>query len=239
MTSSWSCPVGDWRQRADNSKRNLLDTDDLAERIFAVEKVVGYRFPEQCYFAGPFDVRGGERLTRLNAEVADDEIVRSGTHDLGAPIVVAVNDLGSAANRGGREGGGIALAHDGFGVVFGEGLSVAGSHADAGAGDTAGEHDDQVAADGGDLFFDADFGAGADGHHGDDRRDSDDDAEHGEGGTHFINAQRAERDPHAGRDFSEMHWVRFPVCRGLLPCLTTWRRASVRLSCRSVLPGLP
>src|ERR1019366_7918500 len=154
---------------------------------------------------GRLDVAVGEGLATLDFEVANWKVVGRGAEDLCAPVVVAVDRLDAATHGWGGERGGVAFAKDGSSVVFGEGLSVAGAHSDAGVGDAAGQHDDQIAADGIDLLFDAALRAGADRNHGNHGGDTDDDAEHGEGGAHLIDAQSAEGDGNAGRDFAGMH----------------------------------
>jgi hypothetical protein len=58
------------------------------------------------------------------------------------------------------------------------------------------DHED-VGAERADLLGDLRLRAGADRHHGDDRGDPDDDAEHGEEAAHLVGAQRPERDAEA------------------------------------------
>ena len=64
----------------------------------------------------------------------------------------------------------------------------------AARGRRAGQHDEQVGAHRGEGLLDLRLRALADGDHGDDRADADDDAEHGREGAHLVAEQRAERD---------------------------------------------
>ena len=60
--------------------------------------------------------------------------------------------------------------------------------------DWPGKDGEQVGAEGVDPLLDGALGAGAQGHHRDDRGDADDDAEHGQRGPELVGADRLERD---------------------------------------------
>jgi hypothetical protein len=84
-------------------------------------------------------------------------------------------------------------------------LRVARAHADARAGNTARQNNNQVAADRGNLFPDSLLGAGSDSHHCDHRGNADDDAEHGERRAHSVDAQCPQGDSDACRDLPGVH----------------------------------
>src|SRR5205085_7381532 len=74
------------------------------------------------------------------------------------------------------------------------------SGANAAGSGTAGVDLNNILAKAGDLGLDLSFGACSDPHHRDHRAYSDDDAERGKHRTHFVPAQRPERDVKCGTD---------------------------------------
>ena len=154
--------------------RNLPDANNSSYRVFAEEKIVDNSLAEQSHFCGAPDIRTGERLALLYREIANLKVVRRRARDLRTPVVVAINDLGAATNHWRRECSGIGFPQDRRRVIFGQRLRVSGAHADAGTRHAAREHDDQIAADGGDLLFDPGLGSRPDRNHCNHRRHPDD-----------------------------------------------------------------
>jgi hypothetical protein len=188
-------------QHAVDGEGNAADANDLADGVGASEQVIDHRLSEQGDLGSAIHVLVGEGLAGGDGEVADLEVIRRDALDGGGPVVVAEDDLRTAANggRGGLHGG--ALGGNGAGVVFSQGDGHAAAQPDARTGDGSREHDEQVTADGLDLLLDAGGGAGADGHHGDNRGHADDDAEHGKRGAEAIDTQGAEGDFDGGNEF--------------------------------------
>jgi site-specific recombinase XerC len=73
-------------------------------------------------------------------------------------------------------------------------LHPAAAGADTAAGDRAGQYQQDVAADAGDLLRDDVAGAGAHRHHGDHCGDADDDPQHGQEGAHLVDPERPQGD---------------------------------------------
>jgi hypothetical protein len=105
--------------------------------------------------------------------------------------VVAVDHLPASANHGGGERDGRALQRNLAGIGFRERDGESRAEAESGRGRAAGNQDDEVAADAGDLFLNALGGAGADGDRRDHGRNADHNSQHRERRAHLVHRQRA------------------------------------------------
>ena len=100
--------------------------------------------------------------------------------DARAPVAAAGHHLRAALHEGRRRHDAVDLAPDRLRVLVGQRRGRAGAEPRAALRDVAGRDDGEVRAERADLPVDEVARAGADRHHGDDGRDADDDAEHGE-----------------------------------------------------------
>ena len=97
------------------------------------------------------------------------------------------------------------------GVGRRQGRHATPARAHAGRSGGAGNHHQQVGAEAVDLLLHCGVGALADAHHGDDRGDADDDAEHGQRRAQLVAPQRAQRRAHGHAQ--ELHVLDVPARR--------------------------
>ncbi len=176
-------------QQADHRERDLLDPDDLAERVGVAEQVEGRGLAQQRHLGGAIDVLGADGSPGQHDPVARLEVVAGDALDAGGPVEVAEHDLSVTPHRGGGHLNGRDLAGDGGRVVLGDRELRALPDAHPARRHRARQHDDEVGAQALDLLGHPGGGAGPDRHHGDDRADADDDAEHGERAPQLVHAQ--------------------------------------------------
>ena len=134
----------------------------------------------------------GERRAVRQRPLPQVEIIGGLAVDARKPVLIPGRDLRVrndflAHQRHRRD-----LAADRFRVLDLQRARAAPAGADAARGGAAGENQNDVLAQPGDLRFDLGLRAVADADHRDDRADADDDAERGKRRTHLVPAQRAE-----------------------------------------------
>ncbi len=144
---------------------------------------------------------------RRNGPGANVDVVGAHAEDLGVEVLVAGGELGEGADLGAGAGDVGHFVANGLVILPGQGAGAAEAHAEAAAADVAGEDQDDVLAEGGDLGFDLGLGAIADADHGDDRADADDDAEHGQERAQRVAAQGAGGDSESGEEDHGANWT--------------------------------
>src|SRR5437867_11011586 len=95
------------------SERDLLDPDDLAERIGVTEEIQGGGLPEDRDLRGAVDVLGPERSTGVERPVAGLQIILGHAVDVRGPVEVAEDDLPLALRGVRRHLHDLDLARDG------------------------------------------------------------------------------------------------------------------------------
>ena len=190
------------------------DADDFAHGIVVGKEAVGGGLSQHADLGGGTHVEVGEHGAFRQGPGADGEVIHAFAHDAGAPVVFAGRDLRALADfrADGQHAGNFVL--DGEGVFHRKRAGAAETGKNAAAVDAAGKNLDDVLAEGGDARLDLGLRGFAEGDHGDDRADADDDAEHGQHGPHFIPAQGAEGDFDDGEVSHDFSW---PGSRLLVP----------------------
>lgn len=159
----------------------LLKRTTLPDGVAAIgEEVIDYCLAEDADLGCRLDIGVGEHLTVGDLELAYTEVVLIDAVDGALGIVVAVNPLPRAVDRG-RDGADVvAVFLDALVVGLLERLHGRGvlSHAAPHVG--SGRYHNHVAAHLGDVGLDAGLAALTYGEHGDDGGDADDDAQGGE-----------------------------------------------------------
>ena len=189
-------------QRPHHGEGNLLDANNLANRIFTVEKVVHHGLAEQRHPRRPLDVAIGERCALVDRQIPDRQVVGRGAQNLGAPVVVAKHGLGPTPDGGCRQCGGVAFEADSKSVVHRQRLGVSSSHVHSRCGDRPRQDDDEVAADRRNLLLYPGFRPRTHRDHGDHGRNADNDPQHGQRRAHPVDLEGAQGDPDAGPNLS-------------------------------------
>src|SRR5438477_369194 len=184
-------------EQPDYREGDLLDPDDLAERIGVTEEFLDGGLPEDRDLGGAIDVMGVERSTRVERPIAGLQVILGHTVDVRGPIEITVDYLALSFHGGRRHLHGRDVARDGSRVVFRERILGAQAEADTGRGHTAGRSDDEVGAEALDPLGHARLRSSAHAHHGDHGAHADDDAQHRQYAAELVHAQRADGDPGA------------------------------------------
>ena len=173
-------------QGPDDFQRNVLVADGFADGVFASKEVPHDGLPNDadfCHAVG-FVI---EHHAVFDFVVADFEVVRGNAGERGGGVVVADNGLPANADHGRNSVDVGRFFADSDDVFFFEHFRRFGLHASAPA---LVRHDgDGVCSHGGHLFLDGLLGAFAHGDHGDDCRNTDDDAENGKECAHAVSQQ--------------------------------------------------
>ena len=134
--------------------------------------------------------------------MTDAEIIGRFAVNLGGPVAVAGDDLSGDSHFGADTGDVGDFAFESVGIVNGQCAGAAQPQAHTAMGAAAAGGDlDHVLSEAGDLRLDLRFGAIADAYHGDDRADTDDDAQRGQSGAQSVLFQGAQSNFNGGRDF--------------------------------------
>ena len=179
-------------QHADDLAGGAADADQRAGGVAGAEELGAHRLAEQADAAAAAVLRIGEGAAQRHVPVAGDEIFRLGAGDLNREIVGAEHDAHGLL-RGRRDGAYIL-------ELRGKPLDIfivelfRGEAGDAAAHRPGGLHDQQIAAQLGDVLLYLLGGARADGDHRDHGGDADDDAEQGQEGAQRVAAHRAKRE---------------------------------------------
>src|SRR5437667_42990 len=105
-------------QHPDHGERDLLNPNDLAERVRIPEEIQGGRLSEQCNFGGALDVLRPDGPPGNERPIPGLDVVRGHALDRRGPVEIAVDDLRGATHGRCRHLYGRDLASDGSGIVF-------------------------------------------------------------------------------------------------------------------------
>src|SRR5207249_1143354 len=185
------------REKAHHRERDLLDPDDLADRVGLAEEVEGRRLAEESHLRRAVDVLLEDRAALDDGPLTRLEVRGRDPLDLGGPVQIAVDDLRRATNRWRGCLHDRDLAGDRHGIVFRDRELAPRAEPDAGAVGAAREDNDQVRPEALDLLGHAGLGARPDPHHRNHGADPDDDAQHRERAPELVDAERPAGDPNA------------------------------------------
>jgi len=199
----------------DHAARDLANPHAVTQRIAAAKQLLAHGLAEQAdgatgaHLAWVKTASGGE-FPGPDLEVAVVDAI-----DRGQPALIAGD--GRERPRGTRRDfrDTAQFARDGFGVGEAKLRGFGALHADA----LTGPHDEEVRAQARDIGRHARCRALADGDHGDDRGDADDDAEHGQGRAQQIAPDRAHREHASVADHA-------PASRSIKPSRKLTRRVA-------------
>ena len=214
-------------QNADHRKGIIIDADLLTDGALPAEEIVGDGLPHDGH---PFS--SVKFLLRPVAAFRDAEaghvfIFRRHAVYLGRPVFISRHDDVTGTDHG-RTVSNIGQIFHGQIVLVCERLHGARRRADAGFSARARAHGEQIRAEAGNIIFNILPDAVPDGHERDDRRHTDDDAEH-----------RQQRPQFAGGDRFPRHDDAFPidVCHGSAPLTSLLICPSERITWRTAYPA--
>ena len=197
-------------EHADDLERDPADLKRLVDhrRRIAVEHL-RHGGAEHHVALARVVVAGGEHPAVGHRVVLDLHVVRRGADDVHIAVLVAVLDLKRLLHLGDDGLEQVRVAEQGLVVVGAEDGAV--GDANAAERRLAGHDAEDVGAERGDAVVDRLLRAGAERHHGDDRADADDDAQHGEHRPERVGPDRLKRD----RDgLAQQHVSGFRCLRG-------------------------
>ena len=180
-------------QDADHLKGYVPDADLLADGRLSGEELPHDRAAYDADLARVADVVLGECFALVHVgPIAHLEKGWGRAIDVrGHPVSVAVDDLRAGAHDGGHVGDGGTLFGDGIRILRGQGRHAPYAVVDAAHILGARYNHEGVGPYAREGALDGEGRSVADLHHGDDRRDADDDAERGEQGPHDVPSERA------------------------------------------------
>ena len=181
------------REHADHSERDVSDADDRVERIVVAEQLTRDGFADHGDFGGAVHVAFVKKTALGDLPVADLLELRRDSLSQSAPVQVSRDHLILAPQDRRRKRHRRQLARHRLGIAIEQRIDVAEAGSDAALHVAAGQDDQNVGAERGDLRADRRLGAFADGDHRDDRADADDDAEHRQESAQLVSRQRAQR----------------------------------------------
>ena len=139
---------------------------------------------------------GVDLASGVDPPVRHRRIIRADALNLRGPVLIAELGLAGLADEVTDLADGHALALDRLRVVGCERGGAAGARAHAARRPRARQYHDQIGAEPFDLLAHRVIGALADGDHGDQSRDADEDAEHGQGRPHHVAPDRLHGSSH-------------------------------------------
>src|SRR5438876_3742451 len=184
-------------QHPDHSERDLLNPNDLAERVRIPKEIQDGGLSEQSNFGGALDVLRPDRPPANERPVPGLDVIRGHALDRRGPVEIAVDDLRGATHGRRCHLYGRDLTSDGGGIVFADRELGALPEPDAARSHAAGHEYDEVRAEALDLLGHARLRPRAHAHRDDDSAHADDDAQHRQCAAQFIHPQRADGDPGA------------------------------------------
>ncbi len=186
-------------EHAGHTEWQVVDADGLANRVRRAEKVLANGFSDHGNVGRHLDVilREGRALHKRPAP--NVEILRLGAIQACGPIIVAKDNLPAGTAAGGGGMGSWAFTQYCEHVIVDQALGRAPAHVHAAPGDRSGAYKQQVRAHGLNLLLHRLPGALPYSQHSDDRPHADDDAQHGQDGTHLIAGQGPHRDADDGK----------------------------------------
>ena len=140
-------------QYADNLKRSLVDTHNLAYRIFLREKAVRNRLADYGHSAAAAKVTVAQNAAILNLQTGNRKAARRCTLYAARPVLVACNQLIASVDAGRNVGNAVHLLFDGLHIVICQLDALTGRQACTARGTAAGGDNQQIAAQLGDIVF--------------------------------------------------------------------------------------
>ena len=156
--------------------------------------------PSTITLAPDWTIRVGEERPLVDDPVADVEELGRRARDARRPVLVLAHDGDLGRLRGRRPSHGRRLRPHGLQVVPGQRRQAPEAARDPARRRRAREHDEHVGPHGREDARHAGLRALADGHHRDDRRNADDDAERRQEAARLVAHERGDRDGHHVRE---------------------------------------
>src|ERR1019366_1780503 len=161
-------------------ERYVTDAYDLADRVLVGKQLRDNRFSNNTHLGRATHILLGKHRTVVERPVADVQIVRAFSENLSVPIQTVRKDLLTVTNFRADTNHPWYLPSDGVRVVDGHRAGATPAAPRPAAGKVAGKNKDDILPETGDLRLDLLLRAGAYSDHGNDRADTNDDAQGGE-----------------------------------------------------------
>ena len=202
-------------KHANDLERLVVDADVLPDRVLAAEEVRSDGRADDGDAQALLVVGLRDECADRQRERTDRHVLGSHAHDDGVPVLVAVDDLIGALHDRRYVVDVLDLLLDGDGVIVLQGFARSRRAANAARIRRAGRDDEHVAAQASHRVLDVALDAHADGNHGDDGGNADDDAEHGEDGAQLVRKKLVQSDGDAFPD-QQVHSLLYDVHRDAL-----------------------
>ena len=174
------------RKDADDLERLVVDADILADGVLTAEEVRGDGRTDDGDALTLVVVGLRDEGADRQRERANRHVLGRHAHDDGVPVLIAVDDLIGALHDGRNVVDVLDLLLDRYGIVVFERLARSCRTANTTRVRRARRDDEHVAAETRHRVLNVALDPHADGDHGDNGGDANDDAEHGEDGAHFV-----------------------------------------------------
>ena len=133
-------------QHADNLKRCLVDTHNLAYRIFLREQAVRNRLADYGNSAAAAKVTVAQNTAILNLQTGNRKAARSCALYAARPVLVACNQLIASVDAGRNVGNAVHLLFDSLHILISQLDALAGRQARTARRTAAGGDNQQIAA---------------------------------------------------------------------------------------------
>ena len=173
-------------KHANDLERLVVDADVLPDRVLAAEEVRGDGRTDDGDALTLVVVGLRDEGADRQRERANRHVLGRHAHDDGVPVLIAVDDLIGALHDGRNVVDVLDLLLDRYGIVVFERLARSCRTANTTRVRRARRDDEHVAAETRHRVLNVALDPHADGDHGDNGGDANDDAEHGEDGAHFV-----------------------------------------------------
>jgi hypothetical protein len=187
-------------QYADDLARNIADADHLAQGVAVREQLFGHGLAHDAHLGGGAHLFRPEDFAFGQRPLANLEVFGRFALHHGVPVLIAGDHLRAGAVFRAHGGDAINLRLNRQGVFQLETVPVAPAQAGAAGTEGAGENEQHVLPQTGDLLLHLLLGAAGDAHRGDHGADADDHAQHGQHGAHFVAPQSPEGDAKCGKN---------------------------------------
>src|SRR5947208_6589872 len=183
------------RENADNSKRQIPDTDHLADRIDAGKKPISYRLTEDDHSVRRTHVEICKKFATLDIPVSNQRKLFVCSLNLRKPILIAEYELAGGADdrrccRNRRD-----FPYHCLNVFFRERTCRSGAQTRSSEENVPGHDHHHVAAHSVDLILNHGLGSLPDRHHCDDGADTNDYAQHGQCCSQFVAVESTHSNP--------------------------------------------
>jgi hypothetical protein len=176
-------------QHAEDLAGNAADADDLAERLRIGKQLLRHRLADHTDLGGGLDMLVAKHFPFDQRPLTDLEILGRLAQDARVPVLIAGNDLGAGAVLRADGSHTLELRLNGQSVFQFQTLPVAPAQPRPAGTEGAGEDEQYVFPQPGNLLFHLLSGA-----------DTNDHAQHRQRGAHLVPAQRAQGDSEDGGD---------------------------------------